>query len=452
MTADGGREIERLRSKVSDLEARLADAEARAQSRAAEEARRAAAGPAPPGRPGGRRVGWRGPVASLLIVLGCVLAPVSVISVWTANQISNTSRYVENVSPLISEPAVRGALTDRISTAVSSGIHVQRLTTQVAAELSHRGLTRLGSLLSTFSGSIASGVDGFIHGTVAKIVASPTVHRLWVQGNRVVHQQLVLALSGKKSAITVANGQVVIGLAPIIDQVKHDLAGRGLTIVNKLPPINPSFPLFSAKYLVKAQSLYRLLNTLKWLLPVAALVCLAAGVYIARRHRRALVAAGLGLAGSMVVLGMALAISRTLYLGKLPGSVNAQAGAVAFDTLVRFIRQGLRVVLVVGLVVALAGFFTGRSVTAVRARAALKSGFAAIRGTGERAGISTGPVGSWVYRYRTPLRVAAVAVAALLLVFWGIPTGLTVLVIAIILVVFLGLIELIGRPPAEAKT
>jgi hypothetical protein len=374
-----------------------------------------------------------------------------VIAVWSASQVSSTTRYVANVSPLISQPAVRGALTDRISTAVSDQIDVQGITRQVAAQLSSRGLPRLGALLSTFSGSIASGVAGFIHSTVARVVASPQVARLWVQGNRLVHQQLVLALEGKKSAITVSNGQVVIGLGPIIDQVKHNLAARGLTIVTKLPPVNPTFPLFSAKYLVQAQSLYRLLTTLKWVLPVLTLIFLAAGVYIARRHRRALIGAGLGLAASMLVLAAALAIGRAIYLTKLPATVSAPAAAVAFDTIVRFIRQGLRVLLVLGLIVALAGFFTGSSVTAVTTRQAFKSGFAALRGTGERAGVSTGVAGAWVYRYRTALRIAAAAIAALVFIFWGSPTGLTVLVIAIVLVVVLGLIELIGRPPARPR-
>jgi hypothetical protein len=450
LTTDSQREIEQLRHEVSDLRTRLADAEAdaQAQARAAQEARAAKQPAAAPAR---RRIGWRGPVATVLIVLGCVLAPISVIAVWSANQVSNTTRYVENVSPLITEPAVRGALTDKISTAVTSEIDVQGLTKQVAAQLSSRGLTRLGALLTDFSGSIASGVNGLIHSTVAKVVASQQVARLWAQGNRLVHQQLVLALEGKKSSITVSNGQVVIGLGPIIDQVKHNLAARGLTIVTKLPPVNPTFPLFSAKYLVKAQSLYRLLTTLKWVLPVLALIFLAAGVYIARRHRRALVGAGLGLAASMLVLAAALAIGRMLYLNKLPATASAPAAAVAFDTIVRFIREGLRVLLVLGLVVALAGFFTGPSVTAVKTRQAFKSGFAAIRGTGERAGVTTGPVGAWVYRYRTALRITAVALAALVLIFGGIPTGLTVLVIAIVLVVVLGLIELIGRPPARAR-
>jgi hypothetical protein len=152
------------------------------------------------------------------------------------------------------------------------------------------------------------------------------------------------------------------------------------------------------------------------------------------------------------VLGAGLAIARTIYISKIPPStLPADAAAVVFDDLVRFIRAGLRVILVLGLVVAIAGFFTGPSVTAVRTREGFKSGFTAIRGTGERAGLSTGPVGTWVYRYRTPLRVAAVAIAALAFVFWTDPTGLVAGMIALVLVLVLGLLELIGRPPAHAS-
>jgi hypothetical protein len=233
--------------------------------------------------------------------------------------------------------------------------------------------------------------------------------------------------------------------------IHSTVAARGLTIVTKLPPINPTFPLFSAKYLVQAQSLYRLLTTLKWVLPILTIIFLAAGIYISRRHRRALIGAGLGFAASMLVLAAALAIGRAIYLNKLPATVSAPAAAVAFDTIIRFIKQGLRVLLVLGLVVALAGFFTGPSVTATRTRQAFKSGFAALRGTGERAGVTTGPAGAWVYRYRTSLRITAVSLAVLVFIFWGNPTGLTVLVIAIVLMVVLGTIELIGRSPARPR-
>lgn len=438
--APGQQEVERLREQVGELQSELATAQAEAQEAKTQHL------PPPRAR---RRRGWRGPVATTLIVLGCVLAPVSVLGVWISNQVSNTDRYVANVSPLISEPAVQGALTNDLSTAVVGKLHVQAIATKAGRELSARGLSTLGGLLVSFSGSIAGGIDGFIHSTIAKVVASPQVQKLWVDGNRAAHTQLDKALSGQPGAISTSGGKVVIGLGPFIDRVKSRLAARGFTLAEKLPPINPTFPLFSATYLVRAQSAYRLLNTLKWVLPLLALILFAAGVYVARSHRRALIGAGLGLAVSMLVLGAGIAVARAIYLTKVPNStLPADAAAVIFDTVVRFIKQGLRVIAVLGLVVAIGAFFTGPSATAVRTRSALMSAFGWLRGTGERAGLTTGPVGRWVYRYRKALWIAGIAVAALIFVFWTNPTGLVVLVIALVLLAYIGLVELIGRPPA----
>ena len=68
------------------------------------------------------------------------------------------------------------------------------------------------------------------------------------------------------------------------------------------------------------------------------------------------------------------------------------------------------------------GFITGPSVTAVKTMHASQSAFGASRGSGERAGVSTGRAGAWVYVHRMPLTVGAVAV--LIFIFWTNPTGL----------------------------
>ena len=111
-----------------------------------------------------------------------------------------------------------------------------------------------------------------------------------------------------------------------------------------------------------------------------------------------------------------------------------------FDTIVRFISGGSGSCWC-NRVVALAGFMTGPSVTAVKTRQTFQSGFGAVRGSGERAGLSTGRAGVWVYVHRLPLRVSAVAVAVLIFIFWTNPTGLVVLLIAIILAVLLDAFE-----------
>jgi len=421
-------ELERLRTEVGELRQQQA---------------------APPRR---RRVSWRTPVSALLIVIGCVLAPLSVIGVWTANQVSDTNRYVANIEPLIHDPAIQNALTDKVTTAIVSSLNVTARTNQAADLLNSKGFERVGSLLKTFSGSLASAVTSYVHSNVHKIVTGPRFASAWIEVNRVAHQALVQALSGQGGAVTVSNGKVTLDLTPFIAIVKKDLAQRGFTLVNSLPPIHPTIVLFSSKTLVQAQTLYRVLNDLKIVLPIATLVLIAAGVYIARDHRRALIGAGLGFAASMLVLGAALLIFRGVYLHSVPNSVfPSDAAAAAFDTLVRFIKIALRALLVLGLVVAIAAFMTGPSVSAVRTRAAFVKGFDWIRSTGERRGVSTGPAGQWTYAHRRALRISAVALAAVIFVFQGRPTPASVIVLVIVLLLVLGLIELIGRPPAKAE-
>jgi hypothetical protein len=268
----------------------------------------------------------------------------------------------------------------------------------------------------------------------------------------VAHQALVKVLSGQGGgAISTANGQITLNLGPFIAVVKQDLVQHGFALASSIPPVSPTIALFQAKDLGKAQALYRLIKAAKIVLPILALVLLAAGVWVARGRRRALIGAGLGVAASMVVLAIGLLIARSIYLNSVPSSVlPADAAAAAFDAMVYFIKVGLRVVLAVGLVVALGAFITGPSRSAIQIRSGLKSGMGWIRNFGERRGVSTGPVGEWTYRHRRSLRIGTVALIALIFVFWGHPTGLVVILLVVILLVLLGLIELIGRPPAAA--
>ena len=399
------------------------------------------------------RLGWRTLVSAVLIVVGCVLAPVSVLAVWAAGEVSNTGRYVATMEPLVHDPAIQNALTDKITAQITTRLNVISRADQAAAALSGRGLPKVSALLKSVAPSIASGVDGSIHGEVHKIVTGPRFARAWVRANTVVHQELVKVLSGQgSSSVSVKNGQVVLNLGPFIDIVKQDLVNRGFSLVSKIPAVNPSLTLFSATYLVKAQTGYRLINDLKIVLPVLTLVLLALGVFAARRRRRALIGAGLGVAASMLVLAAGLFIFRGIYLNSVPTSkLPADAAAALFDALVAFIRQGLRTVLVAGLVVAAGAFLAGPSVTAVRIRGAFTRGLGGIRHGGERAGVRTGPAGRWTYAHRKALRICAVALAALVFVFWGQPTAAVAIVIAVLLLVALGLIELIGTPPAQPK-
>ena len=219
-------------------------------------------------------------------------------------------------------------------------------------------------------------MTGFIHSTVHTVVASPAAAKIWVQVNTVAHQAVVKVLSGQgNGAISTSNGQITLNLGPFIAVVKQDLVDHGFSLASNIPPVSPTLALFQAKDLGKAQAGYRLITTLKIVLPILALALLAAGVYVAQKRLRALIGATLGLAASMLVLAIGLLIARTIYLNSVPSSVlPADAAGAAFDAMVYFIKVGLRLVLAVALVVAIGAFITGPSHTAVQTRSAHEVG------------------------------------------------------------------------------
>ena len=401
-----------------------------------------------------RHFSWRTTLSIVLIILGCVLAPISVLGVWAGNEVSDTGRYVATVEPLIHDPAIQNYLTDTITNQITSRLNVTGLVNQASAQLNSKGFTRISSLLTTFGPQISSSVNGFIHSTVHSVITSHPMAVAWVQVNTLAHQSLVSVLSGQNSntSLSLRNGQIVLNLGPLIDVAKKDLVAHGFTLANSIPPVTPTLALFQAKDLEKAQAGYRLVKAGKIVLPILVLVILAGGVFAARSRRRALIGAGLGLAASMLVLAIGLLIARSIYLSSIPSSVlPTDAAAAAYDALVHFLKEGLRAVLALGLVVAIGAFFTGPSRAAVGTRSGIKSGVDWIRHYGERRGVSTGPVGLWTYAHRRVLRIAAVALFAVIFVFLGEPTAVTVIVLVILLLVVLGLIELIGRPAAAAE-
>jgi hypothetical protein len=393
---------------------------------------------------------WRTALAITLIVLGSILAPVAVLGYWAANQVSNTDRYVANMQPLISQPSVQNALTTQITTAITNNLNLQAYDALVSAELRQRNLPRLADLLQNFSGSIVSGIDGAIHTAVARVVASPAIATVWTHANRVGHTALVAALSGNNNgALKLTDGKVTIQLGPFITQVADQLNNQGVKIAALIPKnLNPTFTLFSAPNLEKAQAGYRLITTLKWVLPFVSLGLLGLGIWAARSHRRGLIGAALGLAASMLVLGLALAIARTIYLNSVPQSVlPSDAAAAVYDTLIRFIKDGLRVLLVIGLVIALGAFLTGPSKSAVSIRAHTTAGLGWLRARGEGAGLHTGRFGEWVGARKNLLRIGALALVGLIFVF-NTPSLALVIWLVVILLGLLAIIELFGGKPA----
>ena len=182
-------------------------------------------------------------------------------------------------------------------------------------------------------------------------------------------------------------------------------------------------------------------------LPWITLLLLAAGVYLARHRRRALVGVGLGVVAGMLVLAAALMVGRALLVSGVPEQ-GAAAAAATYDTLVRFLHTALRTLAVLGLIVALGAYLTGPATGAVQVRAALTRGVSGLRRGRVAEALGAGPVGPWVHAHVRLLRATALGLAVLVFVLLDRPTGMDIVLLALGLVLVLAVIEFLDHAPA----
>ncbi len=390
-------------------------------------------GPDAPAKPNPR---WRRILVAVLVVLGCVLAPLSVLGVWVHNTLLDTDQYVSTIGPLADNAAVQNALADRITTAVVTNSDLQSKVTDALPER------------AAFLGpSITKGLDQFVHTIALNVTQSDAFSKLWKGVNRRAHTRLVALLEGKGTdTVATKNGQVSVDLGPAITKVQNALESRGIDAFANANP-NRTIVLIDSKNLRKAQGFVDLLDKLAWILPVVTVLLFAAAIVLSRNRRRTILRGALGVALGMGLLLVVFNLARHFYLDALPGSVHQDAAAAVYDQLLSFLRVSLRTAFVVALVIALATWIAGPGERATRIRAGT---LALVRGR-ERDG-EPSAVAVFVARYRTALRVVVIAIGLAVLVAISAPTPLEVIIIAALVIVAILLIEFIGRGITPAET
>jgi hypothetical protein len=396
---------------------------------------------------------WRPIVVTVLLVLVGLLAPLSIVAMWAHDEIDDTDRYVQTVTPLASDPAVQHAIADRVTAEVFARLDVKAITQDAVDALTARGLPpRASASLAALATPLANGVESFVHKQVLRLVQTPQFEQAWIEANRAAHEQMVAVLTGKTGGKVEVKGDAVqVNLAAVIETVKTRLEASGFALAAKIPTVNAQFTIFQSADLPKAQNAFRVLGAASRVLPVLALVLLATAVAIGRSRRRTLVAGALVVAGSMLLLGLALNVFRAVYLDAVPTSaLPTDAAAAVYDTLAQFIRLNLRAVLVLFLVVAAIAWVSGPAPAPRAVRRGTTHALDVVRHGSDRAGLRTGPVGRAAWTYRTPLRAVVLGAALLVYVLAAHPTGAFTLAVVAVAGVVLLLVELVAREPVTA--
>jgi hypothetical protein len=388
--------------------------------------------------------------AVVLIAIGALLAPLGLVASWAERTLTDTDRYLETVAPLADDPQVQQAIINRTVTTVMSNIDVSAVTSELQEFLVEQGAPpRLTDRIDLLNAPLTSGVQTLVTRVVTDFVTSDSFSSLWTQVNRVAQTQIVAILNGDPNTVVQLDdeGYLSLQLGPIIDIVKEQLVANGLEIAARIPAVNPTVPIAQADGLSQLRTGYNVLDTLGTWLPWLALMFLVAGVLVSTRRMRMTVVAALSVVGGMVLLAIGLAVGKEAVLGSLPATSSGGAVTVLYEQIVQFMRIAIRMVAVVGLVVALFAFLAGGSAAALATRRSAGNGFETVRSWGRGKGVDTGGFGVWLGARRTLIRWLLIAIGVLVIIAADTPTAGLVIWTTVIILVVIGIVELLSASP-----
>jgi hypothetical protein len=378
---------------------------------------------------------WRRILAWVLLILSCILVPLSVVAVWTKSELLDTDRYVQTVAPLARNAEIQQAVAARLTTLLFDNVDVSELTTEALPEQA-----------SFLAGPLESAAREFVERAILRILETEQFQEIWDEANRRAHDQVERALTGGGPVISTKEGRVTLDLSGLAVQVRSSLSERGIGIFDDLPigTLALRFTLFDSESLDKAQNAIDLLDTLSIVLPILVLVSGVGAVLLAADRRRTIFRWGVGIIIATLVLGFGIAFGRDLYLDALPESASQSANAEAFDIMARFLRNTNRIVFLVGLIMALGAWLAGPSKAATFLRSRTSG---ALEGVGEQAGTggAFAGVARFVARYVNVFRVGGAVFAFVILIWMDHPDATTVLWLLLALLVYLAVVVVVAR-------
>lgn len=405
--------------------------------------------PAPAPRHAGR---WRAWVSALCIVIATILVPVSIVSAWARVQLVNEEAFVSTLAPLAEDPAVQQLVIDETMDAVNAQVDFQEITSNVFDGIAQLGLPpRAEQALQLLEAPAASGLESLVTQTVTRVVESEAFVEVWATTTRAAHRALTAAATSDGGGVVVMTDEGVgIQLGAIVDRVKQNLIDRGIGAAQIIPEIDRVVIIGSGTALVTIRTAYAIADAAGWWLPLISLGLFGLGILIARRRSTAVLGTGIGfvVGGSVLALGFAIGYP---VVGQTAVSLDLSPAAldVIYGAMIESMRQTALIVALLGVLIAVIGWFMGRSEPAVRSREFVRGMNASTRRWLAGRGLDTGAFGAGLARYRVLIR-AVIAVTAVLWLYALRPLSLGD-VFVVVLVSFAGawVLELLQNRPEE---
>ena len=293
-----------------------------------------------------------------LVILGSLLAFLSVFAIWTERQALNTDDWVSTSGRLIQNPTIRAALGDYL---------VDQLYENVDVEAELKDI--LPGDTKDLAGPAAGGLRQVAGDGAEKVLETSTAQSLWEDANRSAHEQLVSVLEDKGDAVSTSEGNVSLNLGSLLTNLA-DQVGIGQGLADKLPPDAGQIEILRSDELKTAQNIAIAIKGLAIVLSLLTFIAFAAAIYLTRDGRWVTVLySGIGLVAAGFAVIVFREIAGGIVVDQLVVTESAKpAGEAAWSIATSLMTSIATTVIVVGILFAVAGWLASPTRSALATR------------------------------------------------------------------------------------
>jgi len=255
------------------------------------------------------RRGW----ARALVVLASIVAFAAILAIWANRQVLNTDNWTNTSTELLENRQIRNQVAVYLVDQLYANV-------DVAGEIREALPPRLQPL----AGPAAGGLRQLAERAANEVLSRPRAQQAWANANRAAQEQLLRILEGGGPIVSTTEGNVVLDLTELLNQMQERV-GIGGRLAERLPPSAAQITIMESDQLAAAQDGLKVVRGLPIVLVTLSLVLFGVALAIAPTWRRqALRAYGIG----FVFVG-ALALITQVQAGE--ALTNALANTAAIE-------------------------------------------------------------------------------------------------------------------------
>jgi hypothetical protein len=297
----------------------------------------------------------------VLIVLGSLLAFLSVFAIWTERQALDTDEWVNTSGRLIQDAKIRAAVSDYLVDQLYENVDVEK-------ELSEK----LPGDTKELAGPISGGLRQVAGSGAEKVLESSTAQELWKSANKTTHEQLLEVLEEKEGTVATEEGKVSLNLGSLVTNLASQV-GIGANLAEKLPPDAGQITILRSDQLKTAQDIVVAIKGLALVLSLLTFLCFGFAIYLSRESRWVTVLyCGVGL----IAAGFAVIVFREVAGGIVVGQLVEEesvkpAAESAWSIGTSLMTSIATTVIVIGVLFGIAGWLASPTGSARSTRRAI---------------------------------------------------------------------------------